>query len=55
MSGLLDEAIGSLKKAIEFEPKFAESAKEETDFDSLKTDSRFLELIQSKIEVKAEA
>jgi len=55
VSHFRDEAVVSLKRAIEIEPGFRESAKEETDFDYVKTDRRFLELIGLKMEIKTAA
>lgn len=47
-SGNVDDAILCLEKAIKLDRKFVESAKVEKDFDSIKTDERFLKLLTKK-------
>lgn len=43
--GRSDDAIGHLRQSIETEERFREIAKSDTDFDSIREDSRFKELV----------
>ena len=44
--GERDEAIGHLRAALEERPAFAESARDDSDFESIRDDSRFAELVR---------
>ena len=43
----IDEAISYLKKAIELNNDYAEEANIDTDFDAIRKDLRFIELINT--------
>jgi tetratricopeptide (TPR) repeat protein len=43
--GEIDQAIASLQKAIEINPKFREDAKTDSDFDAIRQDDRFQQLL----------
>jgi tetratricopeptide (TPR) repeat protein len=43
--GEIDQAIASLQKAIEINPKFREQAKTDSDFDAIRNDDRFQQLL----------
>jgi tetratricopeptide (TPR) repeat protein len=43
--GEIDQAIASLQKAIEINPKFREQAKTDSDFDAIRQDDRFQQLL----------
>jgi tetratricopeptide (TPR) repeat protein len=45
MLGEVDEALGHLKEAIEARPSFAENAREDPDFEPIRSDPRFGELV----------
>jgi tetratricopeptide (TPR) repeat protein len=45
--GEKDEAIGHLREALEGHPTFAESAREDPDFEPIRSDPRFAELVGS--------
>ena len=45
LAGHADDAIGHLRQALEQGPRFRELAREDTDFDSIRDDPRFAELV----------
>jgi tetratricopeptide (TPR) repeat protein len=45
--GEVDEALGHLKESIELHPAYAESAREDPDFEPIRSDPRFAELVGS--------
>ncbi|WP_198013406.1 tetratricopeptide repeat protein [Thalassoporum mexicanum] len=47
LQGNTDLAIADLKKAIELDPKYLEMAKNDPDFDNIRNDDRFKQLIQT--------
>jgi tetratricopeptide (TPR) repeat protein len=44
--GETDEAVGHLREALEARPEFAESAREDPDFELIRSDPRFAELVK---------
>jgi tetratricopeptide (TPR) repeat protein len=52
LNGNKDEAVSSLKTAIKYEPQNRIRAKSDPDFDSLRTDSEFNELIDPSEEIE---
>jgi tetratricopeptide (TPR) repeat protein len=45
--GEADEALGHLRESLEAHPAYAESAREDPDFESIRSDPRFAELVGS--------
>jgi hypothetical protein len=45
MLGEVDEALEHLKQAIEAQPSFAEAAREDPDFEPIRSDPRFAQLV----------
>ena len=45
--GETDEALGHLREALEKQPQYAESAREDPDFEPIRSDPRFAELVGS--------